>query len=374
MRLLVIEPLSRGHEHSEFNRDYLRLLGALGAEIEFVATASHLDAVLNGPERLPMISPVPSEFLLDRGLIKIVRNAMLFRCLIRQRADKNRRVVILTCNNSLLVALKVGTIGVGVRLAIVLHGFLADLGRSHDTWAFKIVRFALSWRNGTGRYIYILISEHIRDSIDAVLPPLSRHIRVLPSPSSYRDISGADKPFSITNIRLGAAGVFSLSKGTHKLLDVVLACVDVKHCSFYYIGRMQKAWRDKFAEVSGNCTVIDDPDDQTFGTMFRSLDFVLFFYPPGSYRFVMSGVLLEAIKYAKPILAVRNPMFDYYFQKYGSLGWLFEGEAEMASFIKTMPSRISEQDLEKIAANYHILQLQLAAESLGSKYKDFLHA
>lgn len=374
MRLLVIEPLSRAHQHSQFNRDYLETLGSLGAEIDFVASACHLDAVLNGPGKLPNVRSVPAEFSLGRGWTKIVRNAVLFRQIIGSRSDKSRRVFVLACNNSLLAALKLAMIGINAQLAVILHGFIADLGCDRGSRAFQLVRFSLCWGNRSGRYTYIVISEHIRESLTGVLPSLDRYVKTLPFPISPAGAGTAAGAFQRVPIRFGAAGVFSVSKGTHHLFDVAQACAGVPNFSFHYIGSIPNDWRSRFKSPGANCALVEDPDDEAFAAEFRSLDFVLFFYPRGTYRFGLSGVLLMAIRYAKPLIVIRNPMFEYFFQKYGQLGWLFETPADMACFIKAIPAKVSLTELQAIADNYRTLQAAFSTSSLAPIFKELLNA
>jgi hypothetical protein len=74
------------------------------------------------------------------------------------------------------------------------------------------------------------------------------------------------------------------------------------------------------------------------------MDFCVFLYPSNYYLFTASGSLLEALAHLKPVVALRNPYFDYVFGKMGDIGYLCDSVDEMASVIKEI---VLTRDIER---------------------------
>jgi hypothetical protein len=85
--------------------------------------------------------------------------------------------------------------------------------------------------------------------------------------------------------------------------------------------------------LEGGPVIVASPDvplsREDFVTRAKSVDYVLFLNRPGAYDLVMSGSLMDAFSYAKPIIALKQPLFDYYFETMGDIGYLCESYEEM---------------------------------------------
>jgi hypothetical protein len=55
----------------------------------------------------------------------------------------------------------------------------------------------------------------------------------------------------------------------------------------------------------------------------------------------VSGVLFDAIRYGKPIIALRTDVIDYYFKKYGNIGFLADTVDDLERIVneKILPHR-----------------------------------
>jgi glycosyltransferase involved in cell wall biosynthesis len=96
---------------------------------------------------------------------------------------------------------------------------------------------------------------------------------------------------------------------------------------------------------NGNVKIPDDSKVKTkYGYLspeeldayINMMDFCVFLYPSNYYLFTASGSLLEALAHLKPVVALRNPYFDYVFGKMGNIGYLCDSVDEMADVIKEL--------------------------------------
>jgi glycosyltransferase involved in cell wall biosynthesis len=66
------------------------------------------------------------------------------------------------------------------------------------------------------------------------------------------------------------------------------------------------------------------------------MNYCVFFYPSESYRLGSSGALVMALANLKPVIAIRNPYFEYVFKKMGNIGYLCNTFGEMVLVIKNI--------------------------------------
>jgi hypothetical protein len=83
---------------------------------------------------------------------------------------------------------------------------------------------------------------------------------------------------------------------------------------------------------------------EEFDAYINMMDFCVFLYPSNYYLFTASGSLLEALAHLKPVVALRNPYFDYVFSKMGNIGYLCDSVDEIAAVIKEL---VLSRDIER---------------------------
>jgi hypothetical protein len=90
------------------------------------------------------------------------------------------------------------------------------------------------------------------------------------------------------------------------------------------------------------------------------------FYPKEAYQFMPSGVFFDAIKLEKPIIAIRNSFFEYYFSLLGNIGFLVDDLVEMKVLIGKLDR--GEIDCYKEQLNHlHQAKEMLSIESIKAQ-------
>ena len=104
-------------------------------------------------------------------------------------------------------------------------------------------------------------------------------------------------------------------------------------------------------------------DRDKYTRYLKGIHFVCFPYQGGHYKFSASGALLDSIGWEKPFIAMRLPIFENLFSRFGDIGYLCNTETE---FRETIEEIINNQE----AARYRkqTLTLRKVKESRTPKF------
>ncbi|BCR04672.1 hypothetical protein DESUT3_17410 [Desulfuromonas versatilis] len=109
---------------------------------------------------------------------------------------------------------------------------------------------------------------------------------------------------------------------------------------FTLVGSLVDRDIDDFAS---SAIVMPSPDQPLsraeFCTRAKAIDYALFFLDPAEYELRASGTLFDAFAFLKPIIAIENPFFDYYFRKMGDIGYLCKDYEEMKSVVQELVNK-----------------------------------
>ena len=84
------------------------------------------------------------------------------------------------------------------------------------------------------------------------------------------------------------------------------------------------------------------PDE--IGKLVKPLHYSVFPYRGEIYQLVASAAFLDAFVFLKPVIALKNPYFDYYFDKIGDIGYLCNNQEDM---LKTIISLAEDFPMER---------------------------
>lgn len=83
--------------------------------------------------------------------------------------------------------------------------------------------------------------------------------------------------------------------------------------------------------------------NEDYFVILQKSDYILFLAPSNSYEYRCSGVLVEAIVYARPIICLSNPMTDYFFGIFGNIGYKFN---TIQQLIDALPKIVTREPHE----------------------------
>ena len=344
--IIICEPLCRGFEHVEVNAALLAVVHFAfpDEKVLFLAEEEHLERVsktlllhsVTGVEFLPVEIPlrlssfktVPAELRLCREVFEL--------------ANKNgvSKVIFSTITSPGLISVK--TIireFKEIKCVVIPHHILETLiERPSFRKPLEIpfwFRFWFFWRN-TDRLKYLLLGSSIQKQLTFLFPRIESRIRSIDLPYFYKE---PDEyiPKKDNIIRFGSFGVGHRGKGTDlffKMADEIYHKKTRYQHKFVLIGHINdRGIRD----LSSDFVDVPSPDTplvrKDFDLLARNVDYAIFLYMPTSYRLTASGALFDAFSHLKPVIALRNPFFEYYFETMGDIGYLCDSYDEIKEVV-----------------------------------------
>lgn len=378
---VIFEPQCIGFVHAKVNAAYILLFSKAfpNEEIVFLGDAAHIDLIREelsvhalDVQYIPIQIPNVEQSYLARFLCEF-RNALnVFH--IAKRRQSN--ILLLSITSQTLLAVKLLGLAVRKKIFIVVHGILEriiqpPMGILHRIFWFKYYLTILNMRN----LKYIMIGEFIESNALALLPNLKGYTRPLDLPYDFSNPADGELKKSL-NIVFASAGVAAIAKGSHRffeLADDIVKKKKISNVEFVYIGQFV----DRSMRSLENDSVLlpsrDEPLEQsTYQSYFLKSDFLVFFYPKDSYKLIFSGVFMDAVKFEKPIIAIKNEFFSYYFKKYGTLGWLCEDYQEVRDLVVRLTTSISQSELDAISKNFQKIKSELSIDKQASIFRELL--
>ncbi len=377
--LYVLEPLCRGYQHSQFNGDYLSVLLSNKEfdQIVFFAEKDHLNSVPIDQSFVHRIIDFrPIYVSLTHRWTDIFSNIqILFRILM---ISKNSKYPLLTlsCNKFLFVLLGLCSLLTRKSIIIFLHNFIFELDK-RPNYLFNLKSIFRFFK--ISKMKYIVLGDFVKQNMLLILPDLRSNLYSLDlilreENSNGYLISSLTKNSEVEKkYVIGSAGVFSDSKGSLNFLRLVKDLKDLPQFEFKYAGNIDVCILN---EHNLDETAFKNPirvqTNSEYNQIFSTFDFLILFYPKFLYRLGFSGIFLDLLKHEIPLVAIHNDFFDFYFSKYGKLGWLFEDYDSLLNHLLIMDdSFVSE--IEIIKGNIRRARKDFDASKVNDELMDVIN-
>jgi len=254
---------------------------------------------------------------------------------------------------SLLARLHPGRIGVQVGL----HGNLNDAfgwrPRNPLTRAFDLRR-ALTARHPK-RLRFMVLEQGIRDTLATLLPAAAARTDVLELPINIAEVANQYVPAFTPPIRIGLVGLATQAKGTDLFLDIAREMTTrfPGKVTFHHVGRLTPD-----ADPAPFAVLADPPSTAhlsraEFTARLAALHYVFLPIREGYYNLSASGALLDAMTWAKPVIARALPIVTPHFRRFGDLGYLCDSDAGMRTAVETI---LTDMDADRYARQVAAMQ------------------
>lgn len=221
------------------------------------------------------------------------------------------------------------------RFQFILHGQLAELRgwRSRNPLRRATdLRSALWLMSRTGAHAVVL-EDAIRDELVRIAPWIAKSVGSLPHPllESEADISDGEEPAFVPPIRIGFLGLATPAKGFPEFLRLAAKAKARFGASieFAAYGRLHPELEGVDQSPLTEKIGLERLPRETFTLGLRRLHYVCVPYHGAHYALSASGVLVDAISFAKPIITLRQPITTSLFEEHGDVGYLCEGTDDM---------------------------------------------
>ena len=260
----------------------------------------------------------------------------------------------------------------GVTVQCVLHGQLGGVigpRHRHPIRRFQEMKTALTLL-GNAKIQYIVLEKSLQTVLLKNIPALEKKVEVLPHPlppNEAQTISEAlERP-----IRFGFLGLANQQKGFPAFVHLAETFMkqDCDQAEFHAIGRFPSN-EPMVLELDALATkpVMDRLSRQDYVNGIDQLHFVLFPYDASYYELNSSGALLDALAWAKPMIARRIPLFEEMFLKNGDIGYLFNTEDELLSIVKQIVQEIDVRKYRQQSLNIEKAQHARTPKMLAIDY------
>jgi glycosyltransferase involved in cell wall biosynthesis len=321
-----------GEEHVPVNAALLRslLIAFPEAQLDFYAESQHLNAVrnqLDGHDRVTFhpttIPPRREKSLWRRVKIELPT-------LIRARAQT---VLLLSAPEATLIAAALTR--------------LLTLGRRRITMVVHVVERVVLTRRGRMLLAFsarlgvrhIVLGRHIHQALKTEAPALSKSFSWLPHPVLRRtpDITTPEPGQPITFAFLGLA---TEAKGIGDFIECARALQDEPRARFLLVGRVPEE-SAALVRSAEDIVTIASPDGSrltrdAYEKWLSRATYFVFPYSQETYRWTASGAALDAIAFAKPMIAYSMPLFEYYEETLGDAGYFCAGREEMIRLMRAV--------------------------------------
>ena len=354
--IIICEPQCAGYEHVEVNSALLAVIKCSfpDQKVLFLAEEQHLEQVRQNaitydlkniefkaidipPRYSSSLSRQPAEYQLCK---------MIFELAVQYQTGK---VLFCSITSPGLIAVKILLRTYRqIRAIVIPHSILEKVVRRPSLRMGEIFfwfKLPLLFAN-TDQIHYLVLGPSIQEQLCQLFPNLKPYVGAIHHPYNFKNPEICADPLQDT-ITFGSFGVGHRGKGTDIMFKMAGEICKQKteyQSKFILVGpiidKRIKHQPDAVFVPSANNLMSRSEFDYYASTIHYSL----FFYKPNSYRLTASGALFDAFSYVTPIIALKNPFFEYYFRTMGDIGYLCDSYDQAKTIIiNILNNKMSDQ-------------------------------
>lgn len=328
-----IDTFSTGHLHEMFNASSLLMFAAMYDHIEYRASHSSYEHVVQLLGNLPdnvAYRPI--------AIVNAYKGWKRMRFLLKQLQALFHNVKYILCcpkdydiifNYNTLAALPAmnkAAMHTKKRILQVCHGEMAELATpySKNRLLKKGVRLLQSGKHIANNLYFAVLGKAIYDNVYPLVGEgVQRRLLYFEHSAVWESLK--EKTRKDTNkLIIGTIGAMRESKGESSLIKLASILKGSENLEIRCIGKYTVP--KHVMEEAG--IVVPEPSTNAFFTrdelydQIRQLDYALFLFPPSLYKYTASGSVFDAIACGVPILSLINDYFEGLFASYGDFGYL----------------------------------------------------
>jgi hypothetical protein len=338
---IIFEPQCYGFEHVSFNSSFLKMLLLTDKDENFlfVSEKSHFNSVkdeMNLSGKNNRFSFFEINKISRKGsLVKKFLNEFFLHKKAFQLAKKykSKKIIFSSVTKFGLLSLSLLTFIYRKNVFVIPHSILEDFINSKTLNLFLSVLFPK-------RVNYIVLGEAIKENFLKFKPKLSENFFSIDMPYIYKKNIFHHTPN--TKLNFSFLGVGHKQKGIEKFLMLYNSINEdpkYKNTADFTINGHIPDFQilTKFQNTNIKLIGGEKPVSMNdYIKQFEQIDFAIFLHDKDSYNLRASGVFFDAINFNKPIISLRNTYFEYYFKKYGDIGYLCNDLNEVINTIKSL--------------------------------------
>lgn len=355
--ILLYELTQSGMSHAPFTRAFVQTvtLAFPRDDIKIYAQQSHLDAALGELDpvlkKLTQTAYIPPQ-VDGRAFFRRFFSAL--RLLAQTYITEphfQTQVIFLSGDSHLIWAAKIFRwFHPGFRCHLVLHGDINSVqhprGRNPFHRATDFVSSIGKLNHPNVRFV--ALETHIRDNLVKLLPGAQGVVDVIHHPCIPAVSNWRATAESAHRLRFGLLGIAGRSKGLDVFARLAIAARRdlCRAADFRLIGKVQAGSSN--LDLSG----ISGPLPfspvwlplELFDSELSNLHYVVLPYNMDYYALSASGVLLDVLRWRKPIVSFDTPVIRELVERFGDIGYICKDEGDL---VRTVDSLLSDFDMER---------------------------
>ena len=360
-----------GNAHVPINSSLLKMISNIFNEdkILFIAEKEHLEKVkgnvdcynINYIEKINPFSNSGFQIFLK----EVLECINFLKILYLYKKDKANLIVIFSMFSLTHYFIKLIKILLPeVNILVVLHGeleYMREKKRLNIRLFGLILKKALILKNDVNMY-YLVLGKVIKKNLLEYLNMEEKSIITIDHPYEYSNI--VNKNVDFEHIKIATIGVATKAKNTQfifKLGEALNRFIIIDKLNLSIIGILDKSvvsyTNDNVSYLGSNSLL----DRSAFEMAIQKIDYAVFFYDNNYYKMCASGAFFDAIKFEKPIIAIKNDFFNYYFNILGNIGYLCDDynqlEKKIVWIVNNRPSEEYQIQVNNLQKAKEILSL-----------------
>jgi hypothetical protein len=257
-----------------------------------------------------------------------------------------------------------------------LHGNLNDAfgwrPRNPLTRAFDL-RSMLTARH-PARLRFMVLEQGIRDSLERLLPAAAARTDVLELPINVAEVADQRTPDFVPPIRIGLVGLATAAKGTDLFLDIAreMAARHPGKLSFHHVGRLTPGTDPAPFAVLADPPATAHLPRADFTARLAALHYVFLPIREGYYNLSASGAFIDAMTWAKPVIARALPIVTPHFRRWGEIGFLCETDADMRAAVERIATGMDSTGYAHQVQAMRALRAARTPAALAGAYRDIM--
>lgn len=379
--IIIAEPQCVGFEHVEFNSALIiAIKNALKDEnILFIAEKKHLNYVRNIVDSYSMdieykqiIIPMrsQSDFLRFPSEYRTIHN--IFRT---AKELKSSKIIFSSVSSSSIISIKIMIrLFQNVKVLTVLHGILNSL-KSVPKIPTELIFWINIWLRffNSRRLKFLVLGKYIESELIREIP-ISLCTESIDMPVIFKSNQIHYLPIN-KKIKFGYLGVIHNLKGIDLFLNLsndIYKLKSNKNAKFIVIGHITDGRTDKFPKS----VFVPSPNipltNEEYENYIKKTNYLIFPYNEHYTKLRASATLFDAFSYLKPIIALKTPYFEYFFDKMGDIGYLCEDYDEMLEIIIKIVDNMPNRQYIRQQQNILDARSEFSLDNVSKKFRNIL--
>lgn len=376
MKVKIVDTLSFGAFHEQFNSSVLLMGVTIFNSVEYVCSKSSKDNIkkvfskYNYQESLANVSfdtiNVVDNQSAFGGLLRYLLSTILNIWMLFITSRKTR--LVYTNNNPLsLWAINLLNSFLKRNVLIFCHGELELLVQSpswykpSSFYKFFIKTLFKNLKINSG-IKFCVLGDSILNNLQPFLSNANRlNFITIEHPYFFAEAE-IEKKVHTVPLKIGTVGVLTTLKGLPDFLELASNLKD--KIQFSVVGRVMGLIDfEKYSFINFLVKGSEFLPREEYEREIKQLDYILFLYNTDSYKFTASGAIFDAIDYKKPIISLHNDYFEHVL-KY-PIGYMFDSLDDMKNELSCLADVINKDEYTVFEENILKLRAYYRPENIA---------